>query len=176
VRPEMQAQVTPLVISHGWSEDRAAPGPFGGSAFIDALEVQGTRDPAAWLAVPAALAFLRQHGWQAVARRCGEMAQETAGRVAELTGLQPLSSAAFSAPQMVAMPVPACDTQALQRRLWEAYRIEIPCYQWRGHSIVRLSVQGYNSQKDLDALVAALRVLLPEYVEARAQHEVEAPR
>lgn len=161
VRREMQARVTPLVISHGWSEGRATPGPFGGTAFIDSLEGQGTRDPAAWLAVPAAIAFQQQHGWDQVARRCRDMAQDTARRVARLTGLPPLASPEFCAPQMVAMPVADCDPAVLQRRLWDEYRIEIPCYRWQDHCIVRLSVQGYNSQSQMDLLVAALQALVP---------------
>ncbi len=161
VRPEMQPLITPLVISHGWTEARATPGPFGGTAFIDSLEVQGTRDPAAWLTLPAAVEFQHQHGWQAVARRCSEMAQNTARRVARMTGLPPFSSPEFCAPQMVAMPIPECDTMALQRALWQEYRIEIPCYRWKDHFVVRLSVQGYNGQSQLDLLAEALQALVP---------------
>ena len=60
VRPELQRLINPLVISHGWTADSKLPGAkgaFGNSPFIDELEMQGTRDPAAWLTVPAALAF-----------------------------------------------------------------------------------------------------------------------
>jgi isopenicillin-N epimerase len=58
-RPERQAMLDPLVISHGWTADNkesGVRGPFGNSAFVDEIEMQGTRDPAAWLAVPAAIA------------------------------------------------------------------------------------------------------------------------
>jgi isopenicillin-N epimerase len=57
VRREMQALLSPLVVSHGWTADRAEPGPFGNTAFVDSLEMQGTRDPAAFLAVPEAIRF-----------------------------------------------------------------------------------------------------------------------
>jgi selenocysteine lyase/cysteine desulfurase len=40
--------------------------------------------------------------------------------------------------------------------LWERHRIEIPCINWGGRHFVRISVQGYTTQADLDALVAAL--------------------
>jgi hypothetical protein len=38
--------------------------------------------------------------------------------------------------------------------------VEIPCYTWRGRALVRLSVQGYNDQADMDRLYAGLAALL----------------
>lgn len=164
VRPELQGIINPLVISHGWTADSKQPGAkgaFGNSPFIDELEMQGTRDPAAWLTVPAAIDFRREHGWEGVAAECRALAQETAGRLRERTGLAPLSSPEFCAPQMVAMPVPAiADPVDFQRRLMERYAIEIPVFNWQNHSIVRLSVQGYNSRAQMDLLIEALTDML----------------
>ena len=160
VRPELQSLINPLVISHGWTEDATEPGPFGNTAFIDRLEMQGTRDPAAWLTVPAAIAFRAQHGWGKVAAHCHDLVQNTARRVAKLTNLPPFSSAEFCAPQMVSMPVPPCDTGDLQRQLIAQYGIEIPCFTWGGYHIVRVSAQGYNTQAQMDHLVNALTTLL----------------
>ncbi len=165
VRRELQPMLNPLVISHGWTEDANQPGakgPFGNSSFIDMLEMQGTRDPSAWLTVPAALAFARQHDWDTVARDCRAMVQDTAARVAALTGLPGFSSPDFCAPQMVSMPVPACEPLLLQRSLMEHYGIEIPCFTWKAHTIVRLSAQGYNTAQQMDRLVTALTDLLPK--------------
>ena len=84
MRPELQHLINPLVISHGWTADSKLPGAkgaFGNSPFIDELEMQGTRDPAAWLTVPAALAFRKQHGWAGVAAHCQMLAQDTARRL-----------------------------------------------------------------------------------------------
>lgn len=162
-RPERQAMLDPLVISHGWTADNKEPGvrgPFGNSAFVDEIEMQGTRDPAAWLAIPAAIAFRKQHDWWSVARDCARLAQETAARMVELTGLQPLSTPEFCAPQMVAMPIPPCDTAWLKRALLDRYNIEIPVFEWRGHHIARLSCQGYNRPEQMDLLVDALADLL----------------
>lgn len=163
VRPEMQKLIDPLVISHGWTADNKEPGrtgPFGNTPFVDQLEMQGTRDPAAWLTVPAALAFRRDHDWREVARRCQVLAQETARRLAARTRLAPLSSQEFCAPQLVAMPIPDCDTLAVHRALMERFRIEMPVFKWRGRAIARLSVQGYNSRGQMDLLLDALTELL----------------
>lgn len=162
VRRALQPLISPVVISHGWSPDPDAPGLFGNTRFIDMLEMQGTRDPAAFLTVPAALAFRAQHNWPAVMRACRALVQDTAARIRALTGLPALSSPALCAPQMVSMPVARCDTKALQQALMQRYSIEIPCFDWQDHSIVRVSAQGYNTQKHMDHLVTALTELLPE--------------
>jgi isopenicillin-N epimerase len=162
-RPELQGMLNPLVISHGWTIDSKAPGAkgaFGNSPFIDEIEMQGTRDPSAMLAIPSAIAFRNEHDWAEVQRHCTALAQDTAQRLGELTGLEPLSSPEFSAPQMVAMPIPECDPKEIHAQLWERYKIEIPVFQWQDHFIARLSVQGYNSKPQMDYLLEALTELL----------------
>ncbi|SHG27825.1 isopenicillin-N epimerase [Kaistia soli DSM 19436] len=174
VRPELQAMIDPLVISHGWTADNKEPGvrgPFGASAFVDEIEMQGTRDPSPWLAVPAALEFRRAHDWWRVAAECGRLAQETAARVSDLFGLPPLSSPEFSAPQMVAMPIPACDPLAIHDELYRDYGIEIPVFEWQGHHIARLSCQGYNTREQMDLLVRALGDLLAQRQPRRKQSQ-----
>lgn len=162
VRRDLQRRINPLVISHGWTEDLHEPGTrgvFGNTPFIDSLEMQGTRDPAAWLTVPEAIRFRADQGWDGVAARCRDLTQETAARVARRTGLAAFSSADFCAPQMVSMPVPRTDPKALQEALMTGWRIEIPCFDWKDHTIVRLSVQGYNARAQMDVLVEALTTL-----------------
>lgn len=165
VRPELQGLINPLVISHGWTVDSKQPGAkgaFGNTPFVDELEMQGTRDPAAWLTVPSALDFRRDNGWEGVAEHCHALAQDTARRMRELTGLPALSSPEFCAPQMVAMPIPdpGIDMVEFQKLLMDRYTIEIPAFKWQEHWIVRLSVQGYNSKPQMDILVGALKELL----------------
>jgi isopenicillin-N epimerase len=162
-RPEWQSMLDPLVISHGWTADNKEPGvrgPFGNSAFVDEIEMQGTRDPSAWLAVPAALEFRRQNDWWSVSAECTRLAQETAARLRDLTGLPAISSPEFCAPQMVSMPIPPCDTQAVHDALIRDYNIEIPVIAWQGQHFVRLSCQGYNTRQQMDLLVDALTDLL----------------
>lgn len=162
-RPEMQGLVDPLVISHGWTETSKQPGAkgaFGNSPFIDEIEMQGTRDPSAWLSLPAAIAYRRDNDWDAVAAHCQSLAQDTARRLSDLTGLPPLSAPEFCAPQMVAMPIPDCDTAEIHKALFDKHRIEIPVFKWQDTCIARLSVQGYNSKPQMDLLIDALADLL----------------
>jgi isopenicillin-N epimerase len=162
-RPELQGMLNPLVISHGWTKDSKEPGAkgaFGNSPFIDEIEMQGTRDPAAWLAVAAALDYRKENDWWAVAAHCQALAQDTARRLGEITGLPPISSPEFSAPQMVSMPIPECDPVDIHDRLLERYNIEIPVLKWKDGHFVRVSVQGYNSKAQMDLLIEAVTELL----------------
>ena len=47
-------------------------------------------------------------------------------------------------------------TDPLQRRLIEAYQIEVPVMSCSGRRILRLSCQQYTTQRDLERLVDAL--------------------
>ena len=47
-------------------------------------------------------------------------------------------------------------TSNLKKRLWEEYRIEIPVFEWNGQAYIRVSIQIYNTQKDIDLLMSAL--------------------
>jgi isopenicillin-N epimerase len=157
-RPEVQGWLEPLVVSWGWQSDR--PGP---SRFVDYHQYQGTRDISAFLSVPAAIDFQADHNWPQVREECHKLLQEMRLRIERLTGLPgicPDSPEWYR--QMAAFPLPACDAPALQRRLYEEFRIETPITQWNGRQFVRVSVQGYNTQQDVDALLSALEELLPQ--------------
>lgn len=153
---ERQHLVEPLVVSWGWESD--APGP---SHFIDEQEWQGTRDIAAYLSVPAAIKFMAQHDWPHVRLECHELVRYARERVSELTGLPPVTPDSFEwFAQMASLPIPQCDLDALKRRLYDEFHIEIPTVEWNGRHFVRISIQGYNTRADVDALVDALMLLL----------------
>ena len=147
VRPEHQAWIEPLVVSWGWGE---------GETFADRLRYEGTRDPAAYLSVPAAIDFQADHDWNAVRERCRGLAERARTEIAALTGVEPQPPQGL---QMVSVPLPDCDPAQLQRRLYDEHRIEIPCALWAGRPLLRASFQGYNDESDLDRLLTALRAL-----------------
>jgi isopenicillin-N epimerase len=158
-RPDRQPLLEPLVVSWGWSEEWS----LTGTSCVDLLQWWGTVDPAASLSVPAAIRFQEEHDWPAVRRCCHELATGALRRLGDLTGLDPLyPPGAVFYQQMVAAPLPpSCNPAELQARLYGQHRIEIPCLDWNGRPLIRLSVQGYNSEADIDALLAALEVALP---------------
>ena len=156
-RPERQELLEPFVVSWGYQSER--PGP---SRFIDHYEVVGTDEPAAYLSVPAAIAFQREHDWPRVRAACHRLAGEARERVAALTGLPqiaPDSPAWWQ--QLCSIPLPAVEPPRLKERLWDDFGVEVPIVNWRGHVIVRVSIQAYNRREDVDRLVEALAQLLP---------------
>ncbi len=157
-RKELQPVLKPLVVSWGWESDHP-----GESPFIDYHEWQGTRDPAAFLSVPAAIEFQRQHDWPSIRERCHDLASRTRQRINDRTGLSaicPDSPAWFG--QMAAARLPDLPVEVLQRRLYNRYRIEIPVQRWNGQPLIRVSFQAYNDASDAEALVDALDELLPQ--------------
>ncbi|HEX2979124.1 MAG TPA: aminotransferase class V-fold PLP-dependent enzyme [Anaerolineaceae bacterium] len=156
-RPECQRLVEPLVVSWGWESDTPGPSPF-----IDQQEWTGTRDLAAFLAVPDAIAYQQKHNWDARIADCHALLVDTQHRVARLTGLPLLhaDSPEWTA-QMAAAPLPnTVDLSVLKTRLYDDYRVEVPLVEWNGHKLVRISIQVYNNQADADALLRALSDLL----------------
>ena len=156
-RREVQALLEPLVVSWGWQSQNPGPSPF-----VDFLEFAGTRDISAYLAVPEAIKFQQQHGWDAVRARCHLLASEAGHRIQAMTGLPflyPDTSEWYA--QMLTIPFPAdLNANQLQIELRQKYNIEIPLISWNGMNLIRISVQGYNTEQDIDALVSAFSEFL----------------
>lgn len=151
-RREHHATVNPLVISWGWTD---------GASFVKQNTWQGTRDLAAFISVPAAIQFQHDHNWDTVRLQCHELASAARSRIAELSGREPISpdSTEWFA-QMVTIPLPPCDTEALKERLYVEHRVEVPMMVWNDKPYIRVSFQGYNTIDDLERLVAGLRAIL----------------
>jgi isopenicillin-N epimerase len=86
---------------------------------------------------------------------------QTVQKIADLSGkapISPLSNGWFS--QMASAPLPdSIDPSFIHQRLYNDYRIEIPVMNWKGHKLTRISIQGYNTPEDAEALVEGLRCL-----------------
>ena len=136
-RPAHQDWITPLVVSWGYDD-----------GFAKRHGWQGTRDPAAALAVPAAIEAhgALDHG------RCRELAASYHDRLPPV-GPDP-------APQMWATELPPGDSNALQERLRERHRIEVPVRNWEGKRLLRVSIAPYNDAEDVELLLRALELEL----------------
>ena len=118
----------------------------------------GTDDPSSYLAVPAAIDFQREHDWPTVRANCRLLVQDARDRIAALTGLPPIAPDSDDWwRQLAVIPLPAIDAGELKSRLYDDYGIEIPCVVFGGKNYVRISIQAYNTQDDVDRLVNAVR-------------------
>jgi isopenicillin-N epimerase len=155
-RKEMHDLLDPLVGGKAGAQ-------LDGSRLIAEHQYQGTRDPAAFISVPDAIDFMEEHDWPQVREQCHQLARYARERVGELTGLPPVipdDPKWFT--QMALIPLPPCDAGALKSRLLAEYGVELPITGYKDQQCLRVSVQGYNTQADVDTLVRALTVLLPE--------------
>jgi len=149
VRRELQRDVHPLLVSWGYEGDDPS--------FVSRHEKQGTRDSSAYLTVPEAIDWQREHDWDAVRTRCHELARRARNEL----GLEPLTpdSCEFFA-QMVTLRLPEDAPEDLKDRLYDDYRIEIPVSEHGEDRFIRASFQGYNDAADLERLRDALATLL----------------
>lgn len=144
VKPDVQGSIEPFVVSWDWLE---------GAPFHDRHRWQGTRDPSAFLAVPAAIAFQDEHDWPSVRVRCHEL-------LARFRNDCPLEPLTDDFVQMLGFRLPVEDGDAFKRALYDRHRIEVPVVETNDGWTLRVSIQGYNDERDVDALLTALRDLL----------------
>jgi isopenicillin-N epimerase len=157
---EIQGILEPLVVSWGYQSLKTPPKE---SVFVDLFQWTGTCDPAAYLTVPSSIQFMNTYHWGEVRKECHELVRRSIEFAQELMGFQPLypvNSTFYQ--QMATIPIPRVkDLNELKTRLFQEFKIEIPCIEWKSHHYLRISVQGYNTAHDIEHLFNALMTLLP---------------
>lgn len=149
VRPEVQPLFEPLILSWGFLPE---------NSFAQQNAWLGTLNVAAYLSVPAAIAYQQTNNWERVRAACHALAQQARARLLALCQTAPLTP---DAPewyqQMVAVELPrGRDYTTLNQRLIERHHVEVPITRRGERAYVRVSVQAYNTQDDVDRLIAAL--------------------
>lgn len=148
VRPEHQPWIESLIISWGWRP---------GHTFVTRNQQQGTQSVAAYLAVPTAIDFQAGHNWEAVRDRCHALLREWRPRLHERLGTDPLYDDEQGwYRQMALVTLPANTPEDLQDRLLFNHNIEIPVTGHGDQRFIRISIQGYNTESDLERLKSAL--------------------
>jgi isopenicillin-N epimerase len=143
VAPHLQDTVDGTITSWGYEEP---------SSFISRTQRQGTRDSAAYLAVPDAIEFVREHNTR---DRCIELAREARRALCGLLDSEPIAPE-DQVLQMASVRLPPGDSD-LQRRLFADHRVEIPI---SDDMLMRISIAMYNTEEDVERLLDALSVLL----------------
>lgn len=153
VKNDLQSLIKPLIIS--WGEAGDDPGP---SQFLKDNQYQGTRDPSAFLAVPAAIDFQKEHNWNTVKKSCRELNRRTRDRAYKIIHTDPICPNTEEwLVQMASVEVDVNNEQALKDTLLETYKIEIPVFTWQEKTLLRFSFNAYNDEHDADVLIGALK-------------------
>ena len=165
-------RLMPLQVSWGWQHDRSTldeRDEFGSTPRLRFLEFEGTRDCCPWLAVPAAIDFQGEMGFDAIRRHIGELVAHVRRR---LTGQAGLTLATPTHPEMhgamTAFNLPSgIDPAALRTGLWERCRIEAPVIERPDRLLIRASTHFYNTEAEVDRLADAMPSLLREAAKGR---------
>ena len=158
-------RVQPLQVSWGWRPERDRldePDEFGSTPRLRCLEFEGTRDVCPWLAVPAAIDFQAEIGFERIRERIGELTRYVRRR---LTGLCGLTLATPEHPDLHgAMTAFRLPPGATRRRcgagVWEEWRIELPVIERPEGLLIRRRTHFYNTEEEVDRLAEALPSLL----------------
>jgi isopenicillin-N epimerase len=148
--PARQAGLHPPVIS--WGLDK------GFTAEFDWI---GTRDPSACLAAPEGLAFLADHGWDALRAYNHNLAWGGATMLADTWGTT-LGFDEAAVGFMATVPLPQAlgstpaDAARVRDRLLFHHQIEIQVHAAHNRLRARISVQVYTDATDLERLAAAV--------------------
>jgi isopenicillin-N epimerase len=167
IGPGNEDRLQPLHVSWGYHPDRypigelvQSTGPdgrdnYGSTPRIRFLEFEGTRDICPWLAVPAAIDFQAELGFDAVRARIAELAAYTR-KVIGGTGL-PLATPPALGGAMTAFELPAgTDAPKLRKDLW-ARRVEIPVVERPDRLLLRVSHHFYTTEAEIDRLAEVVR-------------------
>ncbi len=150
VRPEFQTPIEPLIVSWGWTDD---------ADFVTRNQMQATRDPAAYLTVPAGIEYMEAHDWEAVRARSHALGVELRAQLADWSDQPQIAPESWFS-QMFTAPLPPCDPLVVKQRLYDEYRIEVPVMSFNERPYIRVSFGVYNTREDGQKLLAALQEII----------------
>lgn len=158
-------RLQPLQVSWGYRPDRAQPDTrddAGSTPRLRFYEFEGTRDNCPWLAVPAAIDFQQQLGFNVIRQHNVELVEYVRRRFERITALKlatPTHPELFGF--MTAFRLPATtDAPNWRNELWQRFRIEAPIFERPEGLLIRVSTHFYNTEDEIDRIGAAIESLL----------------
>jgi isopenicillin-N epimerase len=151
IAPQWRDTIRPLVASHHFT---------GG--LQPAFDWTGTFDPVTLLAVPAALAFWSDPGWDNVRKQQRATVDDGAARVAAALGTTaPVADEFRAAMRIIELPTLTNEqARQVEATLSDKHRIEVSLMHIHDRTWVRVCGQVYNTPSDYDRLAAALPELM----------------
>jgi isopenicillin-N epimerase len=149
IRPDKQAGIHPLVISH-----------FLNSSLSQEFGWQGTRDISSWLSIPRAIQYMADIGWPRIMAHNHAMAvwanqflcaEWNVGSISPIDGSMLGSMATVPLPPPLDR-LPLEGVLKIQQQLHDQFRVEVPIMTWAGLNYVRPCCQIYNIAEDVHRL------------------------
>jgi len=150
-----QYLLDPLIISWGYEAEFPSH-----SSYLDYHQMQGTRDMAAILSVPATINYFHSQNWWQHASDSRSMIIDNYWDLCDIVGTSPIVpvSSQFLG-QMCAIPLPKnyLEPYNISDILLQNYKIAIPVSKSNDDYFLRLSTQVYIDQSDIELLKTALK-------------------
>jgi isopenicillin-N epimerase len=148
--PSAQGMLHPLVISHGY-----------GQGFTEEFDWTGTRDPSAWLTIPAAIALHLKIGDGTLRQRNIGLAREASDLLSTMLGsVRGTSDALTGSMATVRLPFDGAATRSEAQRLRDAinarHQIDVAVTPFADSLWLRVSAQAYNVIDDYRLLAEAV--------------------
>ena len=153
--PDKKHLIEPLMVSWGGTNECSSD-----DAFINELQYQGTTDMSAFLAISDAIKFQADNNWDAVREECQRKVAWVKDELESLPNVRawyPTTNTLQK--QMAAVILKGKGGGSVKDYLASQYKIEIPVWTRGDDAILRVSVQGYNTQEELELLVDAIKKL-----------------
>ena len=151
VKKEHQAMIDPLIISWGYEPDEVNK-----NQFLDYHQWQGTKDMSAFLTIPDTIKFLNKYNWKEVTKECHEMNLWARDQINNLIDNEALASDDFLGQMSSFYYNINEDPFDFNIKFYLKYKIQIPFMAWKDKTLMRISIQAYNSKKDVIKLLEAL--------------------
>lgn len=158
VRKNLQKAMDPLIVSWGYEAEKP-----GKSTYLDYLEYTGTRDTSAYFTTNAAIKFRADNNWKEKTEDCKQRILEVYPKFCELletTPICPLNKDFLG--QMCSIPINTTKPDEIKETLYNRFNIEIPITKNEDQYFIRISIQPYVSEEDINTLYNALKVLKGE--------------
>ena len=105
--------------------------------------------------------FLEENNWEVISKECKAIVRENYQRFCDLLKSKPLCPITEEfLGQMASIQINTEEPVKLKELLFEKYKIEIPVMPLNGKIYLRYSINGYNSQEDLDILYKGLQEII----------------
>ena len=153
VKKELQHAIDPLIVS--WGYKALFPST---SQFLDYHQTNGTRDFSAFLTIPTAIDFMKEHQWENVAASCRKLVQDNSSEFCKILGSEPLAPVNDKfILQLFSAQIKTSEPEKLHDLFFEKYKIQVPVMRHGDKVYLRYSINAFNSQKDLDTLFDAIK-------------------
>ena len=160
-KESLKDSIEPLVVSWGWRDEMLNEK----SKYINNHQWQGTNDLSAYLTIPKVIRFLNQNKWNDISDECRNLILYVKNRFKIDKSLcVPTSNNDKHLGQMLSFQInqnskfstivkqDQSKIVQLQKIIYKQSNIHIPIIYWNGSVFMRVSIQAYNTESDINKM------------------------